>query len=650
MNKNESNNLEVSHIILKAIYYNFKKNFINEEEEIEKNRIFKDNKIIEEVLEGTIETKKNFKELILERQKLHEYHDKIYENIVEGINSQLLELGDVKGSLEKQFLNACALDISGEVIRTFFDMSDYNITTDQLYQRIINFRYDDEFDPLSKDIELKKELYNLNNSKETLENIIKELEDSRIKIFEKEAGKYKDNKIISKGKENYREELEKRNGLKDELGNASSDKLEVDHIQPLSPAQAYTKYLKGLNEIKKFYNSADNFGMLGKTANGCKGDAKVYQKDKDGNYLKDENGEKIDITYKASPEQVAEAVIDKLEGGKNRKIETTEKLKNDGILDESGKVYPHIKRKIAEDIRKSQNKESIVILKDTDYKKVGEDALYKTRDNIHKILIGQVMYYLTPPLIYEIKINMKKDLTSNEIIENLKDSSDRIINYICSKKTDIMKNFGEKSFKKFLKNIFDILIQMVKATIKKIIKMVRQLVIMSVDAVKIIMDEKRNSMEKMDAILQLISGVVVSIVCEVLFEYIEKQFGLPEPWLMPLQMLTTILASNFIMITLQEMDLFSVKFGYKLENIKNIYKKVRDEYNQEFKDIMINIKDNDKEINLIYQELDILKKNISEIDIFKISLKSEIKRVCEVFEIDLNLDNEWRKFLGVGFY
>ena len=154
----------------------------------------------------------------------------------------------------------------------------------------------------------------------------------------KERKEYEDKDIIQKGKKKYRKDF-------DEIGNAAEN--DVDHIQALAGAKVHTKYLKegGKEVIKEFYNSEDNFQMLGKTANQCKGDAKVFLKDKDGNYVKDKNGNKIDITYKATHEQMAEAVVEKLEGGKNRNPKTTQKLKDDGILDENGKVKPDVKRK-----------------------------------------------------------------------------------------------------------------------------------------------------------------------------------------------------------------------------------------------------------------------------------------------------------------
>lgn len=579
------------------------------------------------------------RDIIEERRNLHKYHDKIYEDMIEGINSRLLETKNLKEDISKQFLEACAMDISGEVIRNFFDMSDYNITVDQLFRRILDFKYENEFDPLASQLDLRKNIYNISNSKDTINKINKELEDSKIKLFEKENKKYVDSAIIQKGKEDYKNQKIEEEKLQDETGKASVEKLQVDHKLPLATIHISTKFLKnsGIEKLKEFYNSPDNFAMLGSTANQCKGDAKVLN----------EKGE--DITSKATPEQMTEAIITKLEGNpKTRKDSTNEKLKNDGILDEDGKVYPHIKRKIYEQTKAAQNKESIAMLKQVDPLKVVKESGKYTRQNIHKVLVGQALYYLTPPLIYEIRINLNKNNKIESILENLEKSSDRIINYIISKKTEIMLSVGEKSLKKFLKNIFDILISMIRATIKKIMKIIKQVVLISVDAIKIMLDKNRSEAEKMDAILQLVSGLVISVVCEILFEYIEKQFGIPEMFLMPLQMLTTIVCSNFIMISLQEADLFSVRYGYKIENIQKIFKEEQENYDNQFEKILNHIDySNTYEIDKIKNELSNLKQEISNIDVFNISLKKELDDIIKIFNMDVDLNNEWKKFLNL---
>lgn len=338
---------------------------------------------------------KNFKLVIQRRNELNKKLDETYINMIENINDRVEEFENMDKVLQEDFFKACAMDFAGETVRIFFDMSDYNITVDQLYKRILNFNYSNEIDPLSDIMNTnRKNIYNLNNSKESLENLKKELgeteklfiKENKVSTNGKERKQYEDKNIIEKGKSNYRKKLEDEGNYKDETGTAT-ESLEVDHILPLASAGYYKKYLnnEGVQKIKEYYNSEDNFAMLGKTANQCKGDAKVF--DKGGN----------DITYKATPEQISEAIVKKLEGGENRKQETNQKLKDDGILDENGKVLPNVRRKIEEDVKHSQNKESKVILKNTDYKKVAKDAGKETGKQLIKILAGQVIYYLVPP-------------------------------------------------------------------------------------------------------------------------------------------------------------------------------------------------------------------------------------------------------------
>ena len=520
---------------------------------------------------------KNFKLVIQRRNELNKKLDETYINMIENINDRVEEFENMDKVLQEDFFKACAMDFAGETVRIFFDMSDYNITVDQLYKRILNFNYSNEIDPLSDIMNTnRKNIYNLNNSKESLENLKKELgeteklfiKENKVSTNGKERKQYEDKNIIEKGKSNYRKKLEDEGNYKDETGTAT-ESLEVDHILPLASAGYYKKYLnnEGVQKIKEYYNSEDNFAMLGKTANQCKGDAKVF--DKGGN----------DITYKATPEQISEAIVKKLEGGENRKQETNQKLKDDGILDENGKVLPNVRRKIEEDVKHSQNKESKVILKNTDYKKVAKDAGKETGKQLIKILAGQVIYYLVPPVIYEIKVGLENENDSDNVLEKLSASFNRIYEYMSSKKNEILGNIFGNGIKKFLKTFFDIIIQIVKATVKKILKMVRQLVVTVVDAIKILLDSSKTFLEKMDAILQLVAGLVVNIAIEVLFEYIEKQFMIHEMFLMPLQMIVSIMSTNFVMLSLKKLDLLGTNKKFKIEKIKAIFTEEREKAN-----------------------------------------------------------------------
>ena len=117
---------------------------------------------------------KNLKDLFDERKKLNKELDITYIDMIENINNRVKELDNLEKVLQEDFLKACAMDVAGETVRTFFDTGDYNITADQLYDRIVNFSYDDKNDPLSNTLEVnKKNIYNLENSKESQENLKK---------------------------------------------------------------------------------------------------------------------------------------------------------------------------------------------------------------------------------------------------------------------------------------------------------------------------------------------------------------------------------------------------------------------------------------------------------------------------------------------
>ena len=604
---------------------------------------------------------KNLKTIFDERKRLSRKLDETYINMIENINKRTKELEDMQKVLQNDFLKTCAMDISGETIRSFFDTGDYNITVDQLYNRIINFTYEDKIDPLSNTLEMnRKNVYNLANSKESQENLKREIGELE-KLFNKETvvdengkekkGKYEDNSLIEKRKREYRKELPN-----DEIGIA--EKTDVDHSQPLATAKVYSKYLVegGKEKIKEFYNSSDNFQMLGKTANQCKNSAVVYLKnekgeyiDKEGNILKNQSklDGRVDITNTATVKQRTEAVIDNLKGGKNRDPKTTQKLKDEGILDENGEVKPDVKRKIEENLEKSYNKEGKVILKNTDKVKVAKDAGKETFRQMGKIISGQLIYYLVPPVIYEIKEGIKNNDDGDNILEKLKNSSERIIEYVSSKLDKILSNVFFNGFKKFIKNFFSIIIEIVKGVFKKILKLAKELIIVTIDAIKILFDSSKSFAEKMDAILQLVGGLFVNLAIGILFEYISKQFFIPEWALLPLEMIVRVVLSNFAMLALKKLDIFGVNRKLKVDKIKTIL-----EEEEKNKDLILqkeieNVNSNNEFLlQELQEELFSINKKIEENNMFNQNIKEELKRSFEIFGKNIELSNNLKRFLG----
>ena len=262
-----------------------------------------------------------------------------------------------------QFIQNCGRDIAGGLIQNYFNTAEYNITIDQFAERILKFNYENDFDPLgnSNDITLiKKSLQSQNEfSSRELDRISDNIEKSQRKLFPEDRSK---DTLDAQGKKNYRESMKDANGdLYDELTGhkgtsttitqngkkISKSNLHADHVQARESATYTSKYLKetGVQELKKFWNSADNMQLFHASANTSKGDVRVceqngkivYLNSKELNSKLNEGVDIKDITYKATPEQLAEATISQFEKEtkSNNKINT---LKESGYLDENGKV------------------------------------------------------------------------------------------------------------------------------------------------------------------------------------------------------------------------------------------------------------------------------------------------------------------------
>lgn len=576
----------------------------------------------------------------------------LYINLLEQTNEQCKEI--LKDDLGNQFIHSCAKDLAGEVVRQFFDTSDFYITVDQLADRIIHFSYDNDVDPLKEDV--KKNVYNYSEkNSSTLKNIISDIDKYNEKLFVKnkdpETGKntdYKDKKIMEYGKRRYRESKTDENGkLNDELtgkeGGTKEDKngkksstLQVDHQQAAAAASYNKKYLtqKGVQDLKFFFNSKDNFAMIDQTANQSKGDVRVY--DKNGN----------DITHRATPEQLANAVCERWE---NVKPETKQKLIDKGYLNEDGKVNKSVKKKLTENLRHSQNVESKVILKNVKYDQVAKDAGKNTAANLYKIVAGQIIYYAAPPLLYEVRCIVKeKNITIDNALNKIEKAGKRVGKYVYSHLKDILGNIVVNSLKSFVKTFMDILINLVKATVKKMLKMAKTLCLSVVDSVRIIADKNRTPAEKGDAVFSLLGVTVANIAIEALFEYIEAQSGLPEFLLTPFQIITSVICSNLVIIILQKLDLFDVRFGFKVNKIEQLFNNSRNEYIDACNYLLSETSVDSK---LIIQEIENDTKSIfehlNEISVYDYSVRDDLQKISDYFSMGVDFENSWSKYLGI---
>lgn len=588
----------------------------------------------------------NLEEVINLRDKFFEEQDKLYLAMVNQINSQMKEL--LKNNLGNQLANNCAKDFAGEIVRNYLPVNtgEMYITADQMFDRIINFRYDNDIDPLSSNDEIRKMIYNNENS-EIFNQIAEESQKAQKQLFIEDRSQ---DKLDREGKLRYRESKKDENGiLTDELTGQKGELLEfekngqkyqksdmhADHIQSRAAATYNSEYIteKGVEELREFINSDDNFQIIHASANTSKGDARVY----------DKNG--IDITYKATPEQMVEATCERWEedtkSGNKKTI-----LKEKGYLDKNGKVKKEVKEKLEKQYKKSMNKESRVILQNINYSSVSKSAFNNTVMSFPKILAGQLMYYGIPPIVYETKCIIKnRNVDLDGFFVKLKKAFKRIIAYMQSKLKNIIGNMAQNSLKSFLRNFFDMIIEMLKATVKRIFKMIKDVVMALVNSIKILGDKNRTAAEKADAVVTTLGITISSIAVNVIIEILEKQCAPLKPFTDPLQVIITILTTNIVMLILQKVDIFNVRYGLMVAKIKEIFEEGRAEYKEQLKLLEDETNTNiDKILEQTEFEIFNVITDISSADINERDLKDEIDIINKTFNMGIDLQEEWNQF------
>ena len=403
--------------------------------------------------------KKNIKILLEERDSLAEQERKLYLDAVEKINMRSRELLD--NNFGTMLVQNIGRDLAGEVVRRYFDMSDYYITVDQLYDRFLHFSYDNDTDIFHTDEGIRKAYYNYTDgiNSRTLKSISDTCREAQKQLFTIDRA---NDPLDSKGKKAYRNLKTTEDGkIFDELTGkegksrtiikngkeVSVSELQADHIQARESASYNEQFIKKekVEEIRKFYNSEDNMQMIHGSANSSKGDVRVCEVNGKVEYLnaknmktRQKNGENVlDITYKATPQQLAEATIAQWEK-ETPSGNKLKKLQEEGYLDANGKVKKDVKEKLVENIKNSQNKESLVILKSADYQKISKKAGKETISSVGKILAGQIVYYVMPPMIFETQTILKqKDITLDTFFKELKKAGNRVTKYVQSKMKEI---------------------------------------------------------------------------------------------------------------------------------------------------------------------------------------------------------------------
>jgi hypothetical protein len=239
-------------------------------------------------------------------------------------------------------------------------------------------------------------------------------------------------------------------------------------------------------------------------------------------------------------------------------------------------------------------------------------------------------------------------MTLETLFRELKQSGKRIVRYVSSKMGEILSNIAGNAFHKFLKTFFDIIIEAVRETVKKLLKIVKQLVLSLVNSVRIIADRNRSAAEKADAVTKTLSVTIATAALEVIFEWAEKEFGLPNILMEPLQIIVTIIATNLIMLILQKADLFDVQYGLLVANIERVFAEEEQAYiNESSKLLKLQEEEMTVYMDSLKEQIGEIETSIISLDLYKDEATEELNKINEIFNMGIDFDKEWSDFIAV---
>lgn len=623
-------------------------------------------------------------ELLEMRNALAVKQGELYVQTITNINMRYRDL--LKNDFGATLVKNCAWDVADTLANRYFNTADFYISPQQIVDRFINFSYEQSVDASVSNASIRKMLYENANNAETLRSIMMDSEKAGAYLFT--ADRKKD--PLEKKTKEYRLQREAAGNMKDDItGKEGSyyirvkngkeepvSTLHADHKQARDSVKYNSQYIHKdrLDDMRSFYYSNDNLWLIDASANSSKGavrickvdDQVVIMSDKEYKSALDKKiiSEKADITWKASAEELADATIAmwEKETASGKKIAN---LQEKEYLDENGKVRPGVKEAVVEAYKKSMNAESRRMIlpyyeeKDgkktlkmpwLDYAGVAEDAAAYTKKAFKKILVGQVIYYVLPPCVFETKtLIQKKDITLERFFKEIKKSGKRVVQYVTIHLGEIFKNIAGNAVHKFVKTFFDIIIEAVKETVKRILKIVKQLVLSLVSCVKIIFSKNATPAQKADAVTKTMSVTISTVVLEVLFEWMENQFGLPDILMEPLQIIATILVSNLIMLILQKADLFDVQYGFLVSNIQAIFEQENQAYLEESNRLkQQGEREAEAYMDELHEQIAGIENSLADFDPFEGDACIELDKLNEIYQMGIDFKKEWIDFCQSG--
>lgn len=200
---------------------------------------------------------------------------------------------------------------------------------------------------------------------------------------------------------------------------------------------------------------------------------------------------------------------------------------------------------------------------------------------------GDIILYIFKPIYFEMKDSILNGLEDGVNAATFKTALSirftRVKEYILSN----VKRFATSELFNFLKSFVSMLVEAIIHCLTGIFQMIWRLVkeglSIITNAVKVIRDPNKSTVEKGDAILQL-AATSIAAVSGIYLEKLINTAGIPEPWSIILSSIASATVMSGLLYLLNKLDIFNAKYEIRRKRIDEIFNEMNEQIHLEIEE------------------------------------------------------------------
>jgi len=267
------------------------------------------------------------------------------------------------------------------------------------------------------------------------------------------------------------------------------------------------------------------------------------------------------------------------------------------------------------------------------------------RGGMKDLIIGQIIYYTLPPLLFEVRQGLKKGKSTDGVLKRLKKSVGRITKFIISKLRNIIMNITSGGLRAFVKQLLSTAIDVLAGTLKNVLTILRDFLMAIMSSIKILTNKKMSGVEKANAVMGLITTTTIGLIVNLLLDELPANLEILK---IPIQIIVTALLSNLAMKWLEQLDLFNIKYGFNIAQLRQLYDDASGNLNIQLNE---NLRASEHRYDQVREELSKLEQQtmaLKGINYYYDSAEETLNDINYQYDMQIDFDGEWEQFVFLG--